>query len=421
MIKMGKINVFIKLSLPLLLLFVLTLPLNLFLNNLFLLLFLIFFGTGKIISRSFFSRSFSKKNFYKFLIFSTPLILALFGAFYPESFPEALKSFERVVPVLFISYYLINDGNFFKKHINKIWLFFIIGIVLCAVISWGYVFVDILKNQKSFLLLFSQEYSNHNLTEFLDIHTPYVALFVNAALGFLVLSIHNKNIKIHKSYTYTAIIVLTIFLFNLMSRNAIFCFVLFSTIYLLKTKKYYFLGLLYCIFVIVVLLIFNTDKNYHRDRFINSINIFEKETIFSKKDDRFSRWSVSFDVFLKKPVFGPGPVKVKELRREEYVKNLDSVAYNFNYNAHNQLLEYLSTYGLLGAMLFIGLVFKLYQLAFNKKSYFLIYLVSCFVISGITESVLYRSWGISLYILILISIVGFSNQEMWEPKLKAND
>jgi O-antigen ligase len=206
-----------------------------------------------------------------------------------------------------------------------------------------------------------------------------------------------------------------------MSRNAIFCFILFSTIYLLKTKKFYFLGLFYSFFVIVVLLIFNTDKNYHRDRFINSVNIFEKETIFSKKDDRFSRWSASFDVFLKKPVFGPGPVKVKELRREEYVKNLDSVAYNFNYNAHNQFLEYLSTYGLLGAMLFIGLIFKLYQLAFNKKAYFLIYLVSCFVISGITESVLYRSWGISLYILILISIVGFSNQEKWAPKLKTND
>lgn len=391
----------------------LLLPISLYFNNLFLLLFIITFGLSKLIDKTFFTINLNTRNLRTLFILSGPFILSLIGLFYANSFSEAIKGFERVIPIFFIVYYIFLDGEFFKKNFNKIWISFAAGTILAALICWSSILIDIFSNQKSLKLIFSQEYSNHNLTAALDIHTPYLALFVNAAIGYLVLSLNNLNELSYKTIKIVSILILSLFLFNLMSRNAIFCYIIFMSIYLGKSQRKYLLFLFYLILIILIAFIFNTDKNYYRDRFVKSVNIFETETIFSKKDDRFSRWGASINVFKSNPVFGPGPVEVKELRKQEYIKNLDSIAYNHNYNAHNQFIEYLSTYGLIGASLFIVLIFKLFNMAYNKRSYLLIFLVSCLVISSLTESILNRSWGISFYILIIISLAGVTNHKKW--------
>lgn len=392
-----------------------TLPLNDILNVVFVYSFLIFSTIKGFVCGSFNKITLSNKDLKKTFILSTPFWLALFSLIFHDSFLKGIRGFDRLIPLLMFAIFITIDKEFFRKYIYKSWWFFILGVLLAALTSWAYVVWQVVLNNESFTMLITPMYSNHNLTEFINIHTPYLALYVNASIGFLVYQwyLSNKNQKI----IITIIIgILVLFLFHLMARNALFCFVAGAFIFFIKTKNVISLTAMLLLLAGFVFIFYKIDKNFYRDRFVRSINFFENKTIFSKKDDRFARWNASIEIFKRKPFLGVGRSKIKNLRKKEYIKNLDSVAYNESYNAHNQFIEYLSTYGLLGGAAFVVLIWHLFGFAVGKKSYLLFFWVSCFFVSGFTESVLYRNFGLVFYSILFISLVSFDHRKNWNLK-----
>lgn len=385
-----------------------TFPLSLFLNNLFATVFLIAFGFYLLLSQKLIIKKTFKKNLHLFLILSVPFLLTLLGSIYSSNPSGALKMIGKIAPLLFFVYYGVYHKHWFSDKIKPAFWFLVIGCLLSAGLSWGLSLVEIVKLKLPISVLFTQEFAYHNLAEKLGIHTPYLALFINAALGFIVYSFYDKQRKISKPFLWFIFIVLTIFLFNLMARNAIFCYLFFGFIFLVKSKNYLLLLIFFVVISALTIYIYNTEKNFLRDRFIYGVNIFEEETIFSKKDNRFDRWQASVEVFKQFPILGPGTDAAKEFRKEQYLINLDSEAYNEGYNAHNQFFEYLSTYGLLGALLFILMVFYLIKITLQQHSTLLLYLLGCFLLAMVTESILVRSWGVMYYGFLIICIFSWN-------------
>src|SRR5690606_38662416 len=103
-----------------------------------------------------------------------------------------------------------------------------------------------------------------------------------------------------------SLIILILFLFNLMARDALFCFILFTFLYCIKYRRFFHLLVFIGLLTSIALYIYSKEDNYLRDRFIKSLNFFEEETIFSKKDNRFDRLTASYEVFKQYPLFGPG-------------------------------------------------------------------------------------------------------------------
>jgi O-antigen ligase len=403
-----KVNTFLKKgSSALLILMVFTLPINMFLNNLFLSIFLGLFGIYIIINFNKDHFLLIKQHFKTLIVLSIPVFILLFGMFYSPETKQALKEFGRLIPILIFVLFLLIQKSFFQSLIKQMLYALVLGCVISASFCWIASIIDVYQNNHSIFALFSREYANHNLSERIGIHTPYLALFVNASIGFCVYSIYDKSRLISKKRLVLIIIFLSIFLFNLMARNALLCFILFGILFLIWSKKHILLISFLGIITLLSVFTFTTEKNYLRDRFFKSINVFENETIFSKKDRRIDRIKASYEVFKQFPLIGPGAANEDKLRREQYYINRDSEAFNENYNSHNQFMEYLSTYGILGGISFLILFFTLFKIVFEKKSYFLLFLVSCFFIANLTESVLERTWGIVYYILMITVLLSW--------------
>jgi O-antigen ligase len=388
-----------------------TFPLSLFLNNFFATVFLIAFGLFLLGNQRLIDTNSSRNKWLLFIVFSIPFLLTLLGSLYSPNPSGALKMIGKIAPLLFFAFYAVFHKEWFEAKIKPAFCFLLYGCLLSAILSWGLSVYEINKMNLALSVLFTQEFAYHNLAEKLGIHTPYLALFINAALGFIVYSFYDTKRFLPKPLLWFLFIILTVFLFNLMARNAIFCFLLFGVIYLIKSRNYLLLLSFFIIVSTLTFYIYSTEKNFLRDRFIYGVNIFEEETIFSKKDDRFSRWMASYEVFKQFPILGPGTGAVDILRKEQYYANLDSKAYNRNYNSHNQFVEYLATYGLVGALMFLSLLFYLFKVTLQKRSFLLLYLTSCFFVSMMTESILVRSWGVMYYGVLLIVLLSWNQNK----------
>ena len=128
---------------------------------------------------------------------------------------------------------------------------------------------------------------------------------------------------------------------------------------------------------------------------------------FSKKDDRFDRLAASYEIFLNKPLFGYRTAAESKHRIAVCKRNRDYVAYKEKYNAHNQFFEYLSTYGLLGAIVYFLFFVKLWKTVFMTRKVYFVYIAFAVTMLTITESIFERTQGIvftSFLIALLLSI-----------------
>ena len=165
-------------------------------------------------------------------------------------------------------------------------------------------------------------------------------------------------------------------MFHLLSRNAMFYFLLSSIAYLIYFRYWKILFSTMFIILILGFFAYNVKHNYLRDRLFNSLNFFEKETQFSKKDDRFDRLAASYEVFKHSPIIGYGTAAESKYRKQIYLQNNDKVAYENNYNAHNQFFEYLSTYGIIGGLAYLIFFGYMFNLALRKKNVYFLFLVT---------------------------------------------
>ena len=263
---------------------------------------------------------------------------------------------------------------------------------------------DLFSNGFPLIYIFNKEFSHHHLSGIVGVHTPYLALFINTALIFMLFG-HDHTEKLFSGgMFYFSFTVLVLFLVHLMARNAIFCLIIYSMFYLIWNRKWTVLLCLSLSLSAIFIKILLMDNNSLRDRLFSSVNLFEKETVFKKQDKRFVRWSSSLEVFRRAPIFGVGTGGIDFFRKKEYLKRLDSEAYNLNYNSHNQYIEYLSTYGLLGSICLLFLAGHIFKLISQKKSVFLAVLFFSFLIAMLTESMMVRAWGISFFGILYITL-----------------
>lgn len=381
-------------------LLVMTLPLGLFLNTLFSIFFFLLFTTHVIIS----DRLNGNNKLTKLIIMNLPLLLPFLSLTFSENLEESAKILFKTTPIFFFSIFAVYKNSWFKNKIKTAFKFLVAGCLLAAVFCWAMAIYDLFSNGLPLIYIFNKEFSHHHLSGIVGVHTPYLALFINTALIFMLFG-HDHTEKLFSGgMFYFSFTVLVLFLVHLMARNAIFCLIIYSMFYLIWNRKWTVLLCLSLSLSAIFIKILLMDNNSLRDRLFSSVNLFEKETVFKKQDKRFVRWSSSLEVFRRAPIFGVGTGGIDFFRKKEYLKRLDSEAYNLNYNSHNQYIEYLSTYGLLGSICLLFLAGHIFKLISQKKSVFLAVLFFSFLIAMLTESMMVRAWGISFFGILYITL-----------------
>lgn len=305
----------------------------------------------------------------------------------------ATKQLVRSLPLLLIPFIFLLQAPSTLVRIER-YMFFgiLLALLTVSVVCNYHVFVSIIANNESITHIFRWKYLNFNFIDPFDIHPPYIALFV---IFCIIQTLYSNFVP--KKTKLVIVVGLLFFLFQLMARNAIFIGIVLFLWYVITHKNNWFKWSVLLVLVVLGFVTYTSSTKYLKEKFFYVFT--EDSTGF--ENNRFSRLAASLEVFKVNPIIGVGPGDDDIYRKKAFLKMGDTVAYDNNYNSHNQYFEYAATYGLLGVLLFAGVLMVLLKWSKNHENQKYNYLLIAFMLACITESLLERAQGIKYFGLLL--------------------
>jgi O-antigen ligase len=349
------------------------------------------------------------------LVLVSVFLLNLAGIIYSSDKGDGVKDLVRQLTILLFPILLSIskiDLAAYRNSILKIFTFSCVGTVL-------YLYLDALRiifyydlNPKT---LFSQVFLNHNFSEPIGIHATYLSMYLALSVTvFLYFLLLEKRLVVRISYV-ACIGILLAGLIQLASRSVFIAMILVvitvSTLFLSRgLQRSGFLMAAAGILLIAVLGISRIDslkKRYVADFKDDLTQASSNNDIL---ESRVSRWNCAVALCLESPVIGHGSGSEKRLLKEKYFERKLYHSYIKELNAHNQYLSILLKTGLLGLLVFLGMLLCAYRIAWKNKDMILTGFLIVFSIVSFSENTLDVNKGIFFYAFFLSFLVKSSRK-----------
>jgi O-antigen ligase len=276
---------------------------------------------------------------------------------------------------------------------------------------------------------------NDNLTILLDKQSIYIALLVNLAVfGFGYLVGINSPVIPKKGLVYVCFFILLVANFLLASRMAII--ILYGSIILVaawravQKKKFMQLGLVVAGVAaawLILVTIFPKTLNRFRELGYTSYEFthegveshFNRDEVTSDQwngaNIRLAVWSCGWELVKQQPVLGVQLGDKVDRLMEVYAARHFDFAYKSRRNMHNNYLDVLVTFGIVGFLLFLwGSLFEPLRHCIRNKDFFGIFVIGAFMLSFVPETYFDRSLGNMIFAFFIAFIVSYR-----EPVAKA--
>lgn len=313
-----------------------------------------------------------------FLFFWIFIGYSLLSYFWSEvTFYEALKYIRRYwyyLPIFIIFKYLKKE--YFEYTIS----FFLLGMFISEILSYGNFF--------SFWTIGLGE--TNNPTVF--IHHTTNSIFLAIVSIFLLSRIFTEESKTKKIIYLVFFITVTINLLVNSGRTGYFSFfitIIISIIFIYKLKIQYIITSLFSLLLLFLLAYnFSTNFNSRLHLMKDDINqIILNENYNTSIGARIGFWIIAKNILEKDPLLGTGIANQINIKNQiidtnktsdfEYVRKLE--------HFHNNYLEILTQYGLVGFILFLLIIIEIFKIKVKsfsinllKISAVTIYLLGCF-------------------------------------------
>nr|WP_299171055.1 O-antigen ligase family protein [uncultured Allomuricauda sp.] len=289
------------------------------------------------------------------------------------------------------------DLDLFKKTI-----FF--GLVFFALINEAFIIFDFVTtdvHEKTVRLFFSRYYQLGNAIRISDIHYPYLSLYNTIGLVF-GLSILNRAKR--SILATVGILILLFYNFQLGSRvffviNFLFVFYTCVVIFLDGSK---YLRMMLAGVLIAVFWFAKPILAHSYSRFVSRIEATFESRNAPSEFYRPDRWKMSADLIRENLFLGLGPADVENELQIKYLENNFKISVSEKYNTHNQYLDYLLRFGILGGILLISILGIILYNAYVNKNYEAMIIFLVFSIAMITENYLSVQRGIVPFCLLSI-------------------
>ena len=339
-----------------------------------------------------------------------PLLLytmVIGGFFFADDFHESLSTLSTKLPILVFPLVFGTASVVNSSLIYKAGKSFVLSIFLFLAIALGYALFDVFKSGQQFISINGDIYykfKSYGLTRvFENWHPTYVAMFANMAIAILIDKYTNPYGKLSWAILIIDFSLMLFFIISIILLDSIIALIAFIILLIyfgmIFLSKYNFTFLsktalfLFLCTAVGLLFYFNPLKTGKietlKDR---GLTITDKEGERNVLTIRLAKWDTHLFIIKKHLLFGTTEGDIKTIRREAYeTKGYYNLA-KLNYNAHNQFIEVLATYGIVGFIFFLALLFH----PLFKKNYhpyfapFLLVAITTFL----TETVLNRQQGI---------------------------
>ena len=118
---------------------------------------------------------------------------------------------------------------------------------------------------------------------------------------------------------------------------------------------------------------------------------------------RFQMWEAGFKLVKRYWIQGCGIGDFKNMLRSEYGQDGIAEAYEKGYDQHNQYIETLGTFGVLGFALLAAIMFYALYQAYKQRSYLLLCCLVILSLNMLLESLFNRYSG-SLFFVVSLSL-----------------
>jgi O-antigen ligase len=329
------------------------------------------------------------------------------GVFYAEHTGKALSGLSTQISYALFPIIIGTSSIVNKKLLDRAKLVFTISTCFFIFIAIGFAIFDTFRTGEQTVLVGESLYSTYKsfgLTRvFENWHPTYVSMFANLSIAFLIQQCINHYTK--RNLIITVILVCFLFICQVLLNSLIAFIALFFILvyYVFSLSKYLnisnklkqsalliiFLGA-FCFFYYNPFKIEKISSLKNRE-----FKVTDNQSERNLLTMRMAKWSTHVDIFKKNLLAGATYGDINFERKETYeAKGYNDLA-QYNYNAHNQYLEIFATYGIIGGLLFLSMLFT--PLLHNRKYSVLIPFLLITTITFLTESILVRQQGILFF------------------------
>ena len=249
--------------------------------------------------------------------------------------------------------------------------------------------------------------------KYLDLHPTYVSSYFCISILFLLDKIYQKVTLSNVAATF---FFLTILL-SLTSRMCIFSLVVAALVLIfLRGKKNLFLATLLGVFVILAL--FKVDFVVDRFKVVYESGIEMPDSKhLTSTNLRTGIYRCVYLVLKDDWVFGKGIGDFQTFLNTCYKESYDTTLFQRrHFNSHSNYFYLLGTSGILSVLCFIGLLLWIFYFLIQRKDFFLFASFTFISLVFFTESLLQRAYGLALFNLLLISVLGKVSRILYSPE-----
>lgn len=361
-------------------------------------------------------------------VFMIVFLLSVVGYTYSSDTWRAGYLLERQLTIFIFPLVLPLAIDIHKKNISVILLFFTLSCIGAVLYLFYESYVFFVSHHLDMHDLTDRIFYNHSFAKPIGTHAGYLSLYLALSLFFLLYRFGSVNV-FTKLLCLIGVLILCAGLFFLASRNTIITSIIIGIFilpfYSVRNKILIF-G-----FIIAGCALFYVaaqKSGYIYTRFskelVDDIKSDSAHYSLENPEPRIMRWQCAWELIRKKPVIGYGSGDEIGLLKEQYLKRRMMVSYSEEFNTHNQYLAMLLKNGVVGLMIFLGMLVYFFRLAIRHKDF--VYLAFLLLISAgmLTENLIDANKGIFFFAffntLLGYRLLYLSKEHHLKPEIQPN-
>jgi O-antigen ligase len=374
-----------------------TIPFPMLLNNIAMILLLLFWLLLCL------KKEIAKFEIKSFLLLSIPYGILILGSLNSSNFNQLGTELTKSLPFLIIPLIVFTIPlKLTSRRFKMVLTAFVLGNSFVSLFLFGIIFYKVITNGFSLETLWGL--THQSLAEHVHMNAIYLSMYLAISLIILISFILKNTKKAAPKYKLALLLSSSLFIFILIflsSRTVLFASgvtiaAIFVQHYLNKDNSTKALLKLILVGSILAVAIF----------YINPVLKWRFESVIGTQDPmltngkeegvkmRTKLWSSALEVFEENWAFGVGSGDFKDELEKIYIKNKYRIQYRHHMNSHNQYLSYMVSNGVYGLLLFLA--FLLYP-AFHyikNRLWLLAFISIMFACGFMTESYLYTNKGV---------------------------
>ncbi len=375
---------------------ILTLPFPMMLNNIAIMLFVLFslFRIKKI--------KLSKRVSHFF--FPAIFILSMVSLLYTCDVFRGYKNVEKISA--FITFYLflpslVIDNKKMKRLLLLFANFTLIVLLYCLAVGvYNIVTTDsyYIYNPETFV---NEQYLRyHRLAYAIDFHAIYLSIFLAFSASVFIHYFNSFSKKGKRITVFKLVILATgMYLLNSFAVLASFLVIVISALFFFNHGISTFKKILIVLLILSLptAIFINKAKAFDTSFLNYNIEDGQHSKKWNSLNIRLAKWECAVEAAKDRPLMGQGVGCVQVKLNEVYKDKGFEIGYSKGYATHNQYLHYLVELGIPGILIFLVFLIMGFYHSIRDKSFLLFSLMTLLTLCSMTENVLTLNKGILFF------------------------